>query len=351
MLAPQPSANDVFDAERMVPGFVAPPLALLEPQQSQLEAADHQMRSWQSEVVGPIEPGSEVHKREVCRMFRETFNPYRPAVLKWPQLDPATLHRIVSLPIWDIAVHTEGKARLRMAAYARTVEDSRMRDAIALNAWEENRHKEVLEHMVRAYGIKLAPEPVYRFPKKPEWGYLTIGYSECVDSFFAFGLFAVALRSGLFPRELVDTFEPVIQEECRHILLFANWVGWYRARLPWWRRALFEVKVAAAWVVLAYDRIGMVRTMDSAGAVQEQDYNFTVTGAKSVTDTDISTRELMEICLAENERRFSGYDRRLLRPGTLPKLVRLALRFMPKKKRNDPQGGSRGVVPPDKLSV
>jgi hypothetical protein len=333
MLAPRPSATDVFDTERIVPGFVAPPLAAEEPRQSDLESADHKMRSWQSDVVGPIEPGSEVHKREVCRMFRETFNPYRPAVLRWPKLDAATLHRIVSLPIWDIAVHTEGKARLRMAAYARTVADSRMRDAIALNAWEESRHKEVLEQLVAAYGIQLAPEPVYQFPQDPEWGYLTIGYSECVDSFFAFGLFAVALRSGLFPTELVDTFEPVIQEECRHILLFANWVGWYRAQLPWWRRVGFEIKVAAAWVVLAYDRIGLVRTMDTNGGVQEQDYNFTVTGAKSVSDTDISVRELMEICLSENDRRFSGYDSRLLRPLTLPRLVRLALRFMPKKKR------------------
>jgi len=72
-------------------------------------------------------------------MFRETFNPYRPSVIDWPKLSAETVARLQALPIWDIAVHTEGKARLSMAAYARLVKDPDMRSAIALNAWEENR--------------------------------------------------------------------------------------------------------------------------------------------------------------------------------------------------------------------
>ncbi len=108
-----------------------------------------------------------------------------------------------ALPIWDIAVQTEGKARLRMAAYARLVKDPEMRSAIALNAWEENRHKQVLSKMVQAYGIPLGGEPSYPVPRDAEWEYLLTGYSECIDSFFAFGLFEMARRSGLFPPELV----------------------------------------------------------------------------------------------------------------------------------------------------
>jgi hypothetical protein len=317
-----------FDAAALIPGFSAPELPRGQPERAALEAAEHKTRHWTSTASGPLKPGSDLHRRETCRMFRETFNPYRPSVLEWPKLEPDALKRIVELPIWDIAVQTEGKARLRMAAFAATLDDTDMRHVLALNAWEENRHKEVLSRMVAAYGIELASEPPYIWPRDAEWAYLVTGYSECVDSFFAFGLFKVAQRSGLFPPELIDTFEPVMQEECRHILLFANWVAWHRARLPWWRRIRFELKVAAVWVFLASERVGLARAMDAEGNEHQHDNNFTVNGAQSVTDVDISVPELMRLCLAENDRRFSGYDPRLLRPTTMPKLVRFALRFM-----------------------
>jgi hypothetical protein len=323
-----------FDLARMIPGFTAPP-AYDDgtPDEASLQIADRNARYWHSVVNGPFRIGSDVHLRELCRMFYETFNPYRPAVLEWPRLDAAALHRIISLPIWDIAVQTEGKARLRMAAYAKTVTDANMRNALALNAWEENRHKEILSRMVEAYGIPLAREAPYLYPKDAEWAYLVTGYSECIDSFFAFGLFEVARRSGLFPAELVDTFEPVMQEECRHILLFANWLAWHRARLSWGRRVRFELKVLAVWAFLGWERIGLARTLDADGNQQDVDNNFTVNGAQAVSDTQISVQELLRLCLEENEQRFSGYDKRLLRPTTVPRLVALALRFM-RKPRN-----------------
>jgi hypothetical protein len=321
-----------FDAAELIPGFNAPELPRGQPERAALDEAEHKTRHWTSTASGPLKPGSDLHGRETCRMFRETFNPYRPSVLEWPKLEPDALKRIVDLPIWDIAVQTEGKARLRMAAYAATLDDTDMRHVLALNAWEENRHKEVLSRMVAAYGIELASEPPYIWPRDAEWAYLVTGYSECVDSFFAFGLFEVAQRSGLFPPELIDTFEPVMQEECRHILLFANWVAWHRARLAWWRRIRFELKVAAVWAFLAWERVGLARAMDAEGNEHQHDNNFTVNGAQSVTDVDISVPALMRLCLAENDRRFSGYDPRLLRPTTTPKLVRFALRFMRDKK-------------------
>lgn len=324
---------DAFDAAQLIPGFVAPELPREQPDRAALDAADRNTRHWTSTASGPLTPGSDTHRHEMCRMFRETFNPYRPSVIEWPKLTPEALKRIVELPIWDVAVQTEGKARLRMAAYAAQLDDADVRDALALNAWEENRHKEVLSRMVAAYGIELASEPPYVYPQDVEWAYLVTGYSECVDSFFAFGLFEVARRSGLFPAELIDTFEPVMQEECRHILLFANWVAWHRAGLSGWRRIRFELKVAAVWVYLGWERIGLARAMDADGNEYRHDKKFTMNGAQSVTDVDIDTAELMRLCLAENDRRFSGYDPRLQRPRTTPNLVRLALRFMRGKRR------------------
>jgi len=320
-------ATDAFDVAGLVPGFRPPPQPAPGHDDAQLAAADARMRHWRDPAAGPLVPGSDRHGDATCRMFRDTFHPYRPAVLDWPVLEPALRDRIVALPIWDIAVQTEGKARLRMAAYAGTLGDPAMRDALALNAWEEQRHKDVLARMVAAYGIELAPEPVQRPPRDPEWAYLVTGYSECIDSFFAFGLFELARRSGLFPPALVDTFEPVMQEECRHILLFANWAAWHRARLPFLRRIRFEAKVAAVWAFLAWERIGLARTIDTDGGPRAQDNNFTLHGAQSVADEGVGVRDLLALCLAENERRFAGYDERLLRPRTVPRLARLVLRL------------------------
>ncbi len=298
-------------------------------------------RQWVSDRQGEVPIGSEAHKREFCRMFRESFNPYRPAAIAWPPLRPAELRRITSLPIWDIAVQTEGRARLRFAAYAQSIADPEIREAILLNAWEENRHKEVLSGLVTAYGISLAPEPAYEQSRYVEWTYLVTGYSECVDSFFAFGLFELARQSGYFPPELVSTFEPVIQEECRHILLFANWLAWHRANLSWWRRVVFEGRVLSACLFIAWERLGLALRLDNGKAAGGQDSNFTANSAAALSPVEIGTLDLMALCLAENDRRFAGYDRRLVRPTTMPKLARLALRlaaFWPGQKRPSHQG-------------
>jgi hypothetical protein len=279
--------------------------------------------SRESFAGGPIRFGSEAHKALFCRTLLDTFNPYKPAVIDWPKLDSEALERLVDLPIWDIAVQTEGRARLNVAAYAAVTEDPLLRKAIELNAFEEGRHKHVLSNLVAAYGIALAPEPEYVVRGDPEWAFMVTGYSECIDSFFAFGLFEAAKRSGFFPAELVETFEPVIHEEARHILFFVNWAAWHRRNMPFWRRPFFELKVLAVWLFLIWERIGIARDVGSGA----QDNNFTVTGAKSV-GADIDAAQLMDICLAENARRMAPYDRRLLRPFAVPALVKLARRFM-----------------------
>jgi hypothetical protein len=296
-------------------------------------AADYAARHWQATTASPLPIGSEAHKQAVAAMFRDTFNPYKPSIIDWPKLDPEARDRLINLPIWDIAVQTEGKARLRMLSYARALADPAWHGAIELNGWEEGRHKTVLSNLVAAYGIALEPEPAYVEPRDSEWAYLVTGYSECIDSFFAFGLFELARRSGFFPAELVDTFEPVMQEECRHILLFANWVAWQRRNTPWWRRPWLELRIIAVWAFLGWERIGIARGVDDKGRkANAQDNNFTVTGSKAVSDVDIKIPDLMALCLAENDRRFAGYDPRLLRPTTMPGLVRFALRTIWRRK-------------------
>ena len=265
----------------------------------------------------PIRIGSDAHRVLFCRTLLDSFNPYKPAVIDWPKLEPETLARITSLPIWDIAVQTENKAGRRVMAYAQFCRDPLLRKAVELNGFEEGRHRHVLANLVEAYGIVLKPEPPVERPRDAEWAFMVTGFSECIDSFFSFGLFAAAKRSGFFPPELVDTFEPVIHEEGRHILFFVNWVAWYRRNMPWWRRPWFEVKVMAVWLFLGWERMGLVKDVGTA-----EEANFTVAGGEAVAEIDIPG--LVDLCLSENDRRLSIYDPRLLRPTFFPRLTKLA---------------------------
>lgn len=269
--------------------------------------------------------GSEAHKALFCRTLLDTYDPYRPALIDWPTLDDETRARIVSLPIWVIAVATKGRASMNVRTYAEQVDNPLLRSAIAMNAYEERRHKVVLADMVAAYGIELAPEPVYRRPRDAEFAFMRTGYSECIDSFFGFGLFALAKDSGFFPQPLVETFEPVMREEGRHILFFVNWVVWRRRTMAWWRRPWFELKVWTVWALLIAERVSLARGMGDDTKAREN--NFTLNGSKEL-GVEISFGELARICLAENDRRLALYDPRLIRPRLVPGAIRLALRFL-----------------------
>ncbi|HQT62948.1 MAG: aminomethyltransferase [Acidocella sp. 20-57-95] len=294
-----------------------------------IATADFNARHWNFPQTGNIQAGDATHYGMLTRLLIETYNPYKPAVLNWPKLEPDALARITSLPIWDIAVQTEIKASMRIEAFAATIKDPDLKAALLHMAREEARHKDVLSRLVAAYDIPLKPDEVYKQPRDPEWAFMVTGYSECVDSFFAYGLFEMARRSGYFPPELVETFEPVVQEEGRHILFFTNWIAWHKATMPLWRRPYFFCKIIAVWLFLIYERIGIAKDVDG---LENGDANFTVNGSKALAD-EMDPATLIDICLEEDKKRMSGYDPRLLRPTTMPKLARFARLFIRPKKR------------------
>jgi len=266
-----------------------------------------------------IRIGSEAHKRLFCRMLLDTYDPYRPAVIAWPALAPDALARLTGLPFWDVALATEESAGRRMQALADATDDPLIREAVALNAFEERRHKEVLGHMIRFYGIPVEDETPPPPPGDPQWAFMRTGYGECFDSFFAFGLFALARQSGFFPAPLVEVFEPIIQEEARHNLFFVNWVAYMRAKEHGLARWRIDAQRLKALAVQAWDRLA---------AAKRADKNFTRTGGEAI-GLDLKPRDFLTLCIAENERRLAPYDARLLRPRIMPGAARILCRMLP----------------------
>lgn len=281
--------------------------------------------------VSAVQPGSRVrlgsaaHLALFCRELLETHDPYRPVVIAWPHLDAQTRDRIVSLPIWDIALQTEERAGRNVRSFAETLEPGLLRAAVEMDAFEESRHRAVLASLATFYGIALAKEPAYRRPRDPEWAFMVTGYSECIDSVFGFGLFELAKQTGFFPPELVNTFEPVMRQEGRHILFFVNWAAWRRRNLAWWRRPWFELRVLAVWIFLIWERVGLAGRMETDG--KAVDANFTLSGSREL-GVEIAPGAFLRLCLEANAQRLAPHDPRLVRPKLVPAVLRLGAWLM-----------------------
>jgi hypothetical protein len=72
-------------------------------------AADRTSRHSKSDEPSELRPGNAEHRREVAKMFRETFNPYKPTIVDWPKLRRDERDRLVKPPFWDIAVQDRGQ--------------------------------------------------------------------------------------------------------------------------------------------------------------------------------------------------------------------------------------------------
>jgi hypothetical protein len=278
-------------------------------------------------VASSIEIGSPEHREILARFFLDTYVEYVPESIRWPALSGADLARLTGLPFWQEAVATENVTSNTVAAAAALESDPALRKAIELQGFEEQRHARLLQALTSHYRIRIDVPPPFE-PHSLEDDFLFAGFGECFDSFFAFGLFAIARESGYFAPELTEIFEPVVQEEARHILFFINWVKYRRSQLPLWRRPLFRLR--CAWIIVKQvaSRAKTARTMGKGAA--EPGENFTMT-AREDLGADITLHRLIGTCLAENERRMGIYDARLLRPRLVPALARFMYRVLPSR--------------------
>ena len=120
-------------------------------------------------------------------------------------------------------------------------------------------------------------------------------------------------------------FEPVMQEEARHIIFHVNWVAYSQAHLPYTRRPSYVFRRGLAMWLQLISRVRTARQVRTA-ADGAQD-NFTMTAHTSLGE--ITPRGFVELCLRENERRLAPYDERLLRPAFVPRVARTLLSMLP----------------------
>jgi len=275
----------------------------------------------------PLKIGSDDHGRLFCQTFIATHRPFEPKDIVWPQLDEEGLTRLKNLPVWDEAARTEAATAVKVQTLGETETDPILKEAIALQGYEEGRHAEIINLLTKTYGIPTAAYGEPERPKNPTWTFLRTGYGECLDSFFAFGLFHIGKRTEYFHKDIVDLFDHIMQEEARHILFIVNWAAYLRARAGLAGRPAFDAR--RAWIVWQ-QLIGHARQALRAGSGGEEDSGAGFTMNSHSVFGDVTARSFLTLCLSENDRRLSLYDSRLLRPTMVPSAVRFALRFLPK---------------------
>ena len=258
--------------------------------------------------------GSEEHKKLLCRTFIDTHDPFKPTEIRWPDLDAETLERLKDMPVWNEATRTEAATAVKVQSLGDTEKDPLLAEAISLQGYEEGRHAEVLMLLTKHYGIPVAPFPPPEVPKDPTLAFLRTGYGECLDSFFAFGLFRLGERAELFPKALIDVFEQIMQEEARHILFIVNWAAYLRARRPLALRPAFDLWRGWNIVAQAFDRLKGALAMAGGDGKKDDDEKKDEAVRDATQDGftmkshsmfgDFSLRAFLETCLEENAKRL-----------------------------------------------
>ncbi|MEN9233660.1 MAG: hypothetical protein Q6J74_06175 [Gloeomargarita sp. DG02_1_bins_92] len=265
--------------------------------------------------------GSPAHRDLFCRSLLETHQSYDPATFAWPELDEETLHFLRSLPFWQEALATEKRAGIMAQAFAQEIDDPLVREAVALQGAEESRHERLLACLTRHYEIPVNLDQVYQPPADLHQAFIDFGFSECLDSFFAFGFFRIAQRSGFFPEVLFTLFDPIIDEEARHIVFFVNWLAYEQERhgrgWPLYRgiNTLWNYGKALRHLV------GAFQGADTAGT------GFTATGAL-VFARDLTLRGFLTTCVQENAYRMRAFAPELLQPRLLSQISQMVLRVL-----------------------
>lgn len=286
--------------------------------------------------------GSEAHKQLFCRTFLDGHRRYEPEELPWPVLDPEPLALLRGIRFWDHAVGFESDAGPLIRACAAQVEDPLLREALALQAYEEERHAWILHCMVAKYGLEIGEIDVEPVPPDAVTGYIGFGTEECLDSFGAFGIFQLAREAALLPDALFDIFDQVMNEEAHHIVFFVNWFAHREVNRGTLPRALRLPRSLWYYARAVRDLIGLAT--DEEG---DEGQDFIMTGARAFVD-DLTPSLVLERCLAENTRRLQPFDHRLLQPRLAPRLARAglaALALLPPWKSSSQRPESEQLTP------
>ena len=293
-----------------------------------------------SQRMEPIRIGSDEHKALFCRVFVETHDPFKPEEIAWPELDAEALSRLKHSPS---GTKPRAPKRPRRSGSRRWATPSPIRSwrrRSAFRATRRARHADVIRRLMNQYGIDVRSAPGRpECPRIPTWAFLEDRLRRVPRLVLRVrplqdrrGLAGLSAGHRLHLRDDHAGGSPAhpLHRELGRLPARAG------GRFP--LRPAFDAR--RAWNIAAQALGRLKGAFQMAGdpgrrtrTIRRKNRRTARPGSRSQSHStfgDFSLRSFLELCLAENERRFTPYDSRLLRPQLVPPVVRALTKVLPR---------------------
>lgn len=274
--------------------------------------------------------GSYDSKKQFCRRFAEGY-PIESEQYPWPNVDPSTLERLQRIPLWSRVLQSKHDAAQIVGAFAETLSDSMIKEAIALQGQHEQRHYQALKSFVQTYSISAPTLPATTLPKNLEAAFIDLGFQKCLDALLGFGFYGLAYETHALSEELLQRFDQFLSEEARHIVFFINWFAYSQTKQG---KSWNELKGAnTIW----QHRGELLRLLMAFGKDDDED-NILFILFGGAHPEQLTAERFLALCLSENKRRMSLPSTAGLQPQLAPTLAsfgRSVFQFWPHRKANN----------------
>jgi hypothetical protein len=279
--------------------------------------------------VKEIKIGSYDSKKQFCQSFAEGYNSETDPIL-WPSLDSSTLALLQRITLWGRLHQSKHYAGQLVSAFAATLSDSMIKEAIALQGQQEQRHFQIVESFIQTYGIPAPPLQTSALPGDLETAYIDLGFQESLDLLLGFGFYGLATDTNALPEELLQIFDRLLNEEARHTVFFINWFAYHQTKLG---KSWNELRGAAP---LWQQRGELLKLLMSFGKDDDEDNILFLLFGRSQPE-GVTAERFLTLCLREHKLRMSQFTTAGLQPQLAPTLVsfgRSVFQFWPHRKPN-----------------
>jgi hypothetical protein len=268
--------------------------------------------------------GTNDHRKRFCRAFLDSHTQWDAEQFSWPPLDSVSQERLQSIPRWSEILQKKQKLRQVTTAYAATVNNPLIRDAIALLGQEHQRQATALKKLISTYDLPRTPRSGMTALQALEADFIQSHNGACLDAFWHFGWFGLAQRHQFLPVELLEPCDRLLQETTRQLIFFVDWLSYHRTRQRKWSLELGSLPI------LWRDRRQVLQSVSAFGFKEDQ--------ADSPLDPLLETstaEEFLDICLAEYHRRMAWVDEDISQPQVgvvTAKVLREVVRLWPQRR-------------------